>query len=145
MIRPWYGGLLGIVDRSADDYVGPNRSVIDDYPDVDDDPMWSRWDPIPEWWYHRDVASRYGSAPNIIYPGDLILPDTSLVENRTLALIRATEDRGGKVWRQPDPPPAGNTSTDPEVPDDRALDLWLNTSTNIPYMWDSSTKVWVLA
>lgn len=66
-IRPWYGGLLGSVTRSATDFTGPNRSVIDDYPDVDHDPLWNQGhDPLPSWWYTRDVASPVGGAPSAL-------------------------------------------------------------------------------
>ena len=75
VIRPWYGGLLGSIGRSAEDFVGPNRSVIDDYPDTEDDPMWQQSDgPIPAWWYHRDVANPYSGAPNIVSRGEVITP-----------------------------------------------------------------------
>lgn len=74
-IRPWYGGLLGSVLRSSTDYVGPNRSVIDDYPDVDHDPLWQQThDPIPSWWYTRDVASVLGLPPNILRDGQIVVP-----------------------------------------------------------------------
>ena len=75
VVRPWYGGLLGSIGRSAKDFVGPNRSVIDDYPDVEDDPMWQQsGGPIPAWWYQRDVANPYSGAPNIISRGEVITP-----------------------------------------------------------------------
>lgn len=74
-IRPWYGGLLGSLTRSSTDYVGPNRSVIDDYPDVDSDPLWQQsYDPIPQWWYDRDVASIFGVPPNLLIDGEIVVP-----------------------------------------------------------------------
>ena len=64
VVRPWYGGLVGSLPRSATDFVGPNRSVLDDYPDTDDDPMWEQSHSIiPGWWHTRDVANPYSGAP----------------------------------------------------------------------------------
>lgn len=68
-IRPWYGGLLGSLGRKATDFTGPNRSALDDYPEIGDDPMWAQsHSPIPEWWHTRDVASPHGRPPT--HPGD---------------------------------------------------------------------------
>lgn len=52
-MRPWYGGLLGAVPgRAANHVLGPNRSVVDDYPDIHQDPMWQQSDsPIPAYWF----------------------------------------------------------------------------------------------
>jgi hypothetical protein len=52
-IRPWYGGLTaGIPSHSGTYVLGPNRSVVDDYPEVHLDPMWQQsGSPIPAYWY----------------------------------------------------------------------------------------------
>lgn len=75
-VRPWYGGLIGSLGRTADDFVGPNRSVIDDYPDTAEDPMWQQThNPIPGWWYRRDVANPFSAAPNILVDGQVVMPE----------------------------------------------------------------------
>lgn len=77
-VRPWYGGLIGSMGRSADDFVGPNRSVLDDYSDTADDPMWQQsHDPVPGWWYQRDVANQFSAAPNILVDGVVVLPPSA--------------------------------------------------------------------
>lgn len=74
-IRPWYGGLVGAIGRSATDFVGPNRSVLDDYPDTVDDPMWAQsHGPIPGWWFQRDVANPFGAPPNRPVGGTIMVP-----------------------------------------------------------------------
>lgn len=109
VMRPWYGGLLGSVTRSATDFVGPNRSVIDDYPDVDHDPLWQQsYDPIPGWWYSRDVASIYGQPPNWISEGEVITPDRGEFAPSLVGTDVPVES-GGQVWVQSVPPPKGTT------------------------------------
>lgn len=52
-IRPWYGGLLGSIPSHGGAHVdGPNRSVMDQFPTIETDPMWQQWSrPIPRSWY----------------------------------------------------------------------------------------------
>lgn len=52
-IRPWYAGLLaGQESHHGMAMFGPNLSVVDLFPEVEDDSMWQQWDsPIPRSWY----------------------------------------------------------------------------------------------
>jgi len=52
-IRPWYEGLLRTrPTNTALSVSGPNRSVVDQYPPIETDPMWQAWDaPIPRSWW----------------------------------------------------------------------------------------------
>lgn len=52
-IRPWYGGILGTsASHQGNQVLGPNRSVQDQLPEIENDPMWQQWDqPIPKGWY----------------------------------------------------------------------------------------------
>ncbi len=57
-IRPWYGGMLGArPGHHGLSCGGPNRSVVDQYPPIERDPMWQQWDqPIPRWWFNPLAA-----------------------------------------------------------------------------------------
>lgn len=52
-IRPWYAGMLHTRPTNTSLTVsGPNRSVVDQYPPIESDPMWQLWDaPIPRSWW----------------------------------------------------------------------------------------------
>lgn len=52
-IRPWYEGLLRTrPTHTALSVLGPNRSVVDQYPPIESDPMWQAWDqPTPRSWW----------------------------------------------------------------------------------------------
>lgn len=52
-IRPWYAGLLaGIPHNHPGSVSGPNRSVVDQYPPIESEPLWQQWSlPVPRWWY----------------------------------------------------------------------------------------------
>lgn len=69
-LRPWYGGLLGAVPgRAANHVLGPNRSVVDDYPDIHQDPMWQQSDsPIPGYWYQPEAPEPVFVPPVFVEP-----------------------------------------------------------------------------
>jgi hypothetical protein len=51
-IRPWYAGLLGAAHHHGGSVSGPNRSVVDQLPPIESDPMWRQdHSPVPRWWY----------------------------------------------------------------------------------------------
>ncbi len=114
--RPWYGGLLGAVPGRASNHVlGPNRSVVDDYPDIHDDPMWQQSDsPIPSYWY-QPAAPEALPLPPAPPPepeeGYRLVADT-LLESSRVALY--TEDGGVTYLTDPEAEthvPYGTAST----------------------------------
>jgi hypothetical protein len=70
-IRPWYAGLLRTrPTNTALTVNGPNRSVIDQYPPIESDPMWQAWDqPIPSSWWDPVPAVPPVLAAPITAPG----------------------------------------------------------------------------
>ncbi len=69
-IRPWYGGLLGVrPGHSATGVSGPNRSVVDQYPAIERDPMWQQWSlPVPRWWFNPLATGPAPATPSIPSP-----------------------------------------------------------------------------
>lgn len=50
-VRPWYAGPKNA--RASSTHRGPNVSVFDQDPPIQDDPEWNAWDkPVPRHWFH---------------------------------------------------------------------------------------------
>lgn len=103
-MRPWYGGLLGAVPGQSSNFVlGPNRSVVDDYPDIHLDPMWQQTDsPIPSYWYQPEP------------PEPVVVPEIPSEVERTDYYLQSQvllESSRSGGWYNPD------TSTYEPLPD----------------------------
>lgn len=66
-VRPWYGGLLGArAGHGGAGVDGPNRSVVDQYPAIERDPMWQQWSqPVPRWWFNPLAAGPTPAPPAV--------------------------------------------------------------------------------
>lgn len=92
-IRPWYLGDLGAASGNHGMMMlGPNRSVVDVFPAIEDDPMWKQWDqPIPRSWYNPPITTEQQGN---IEPGPPVTPPAEPPRD---VIIRTASDSAGSV------------------------------------------------
>lgn len=76
-IRPWYSSIgLGVPYRETIEGGGPNITPYDQYPAIEDHPLWKLWaKPIPQEWYfiHRQWLLQQHEVPPV--PDKIVVPE----------------------------------------------------------------------